>query len=357
MVRHAINPDDKTVDQPTESTRKPKKRIFNFIEPHFHMGRLYGGPFSMLDVGIDRTFRGLTEVAQDPEVSFRTDLLGSPIGFKGRVGKKFTQETVENGFESYGKLYAEYIEKVIGEMDENTRIVINGASRGAVTAEKTYHFLIQRLMQAHAQKMHETKKEYGLEEENAYRDFLYHHIQGLYDEPAGVHKKDIWLPFKAANEVGLMVEDTVRRKKFKEEFLSPEFDADERQFLAHFGTDIAEYTPEDLSRINRVVAAEAFHLALGSPQNQEEPGHNRAPIFDPANTRPGRIIRELFRRSQKPEQTEREEWESEEGKQENGRKRTTVIKRLGHYHAFWRDSYARWEKNIAAVRRWAPNPS
>jgi hypothetical protein len=356
MVRHAINPEDKTVDQPTESAKQPKKRVFYFIEPHFHIGRLYGGSFSMLDVGIDRTFRGLTEVAKDPEVSFRADLLGSPIGFKGRVGKKFTQEVVDNGFDPYGELYAEYIEKVIGEMDENTRIVINGASRGAVTAEKTYHHLIIRLMETHARKMHETGKEFGPEEEKTYREFLYQHIQGLYDEPSGIHKKDLWLPFKAANEVGLMVEDAVRRYGFKEEFLSPKFDADEKQFLEHFGTDIAEYTPKDLSRMNRVVMAEAYHLALGNPQDRTELGHNRLPIFDPTNTRPRKIIRELFRRSQKPNEAEKEGWESEESVQGKGRKRTTVIKRLGHYHAFWRNSYSRWEKNIAAVRRWASNP-
>jgi hypothetical protein len=357
MVKHAINPDDETAGQPSKSLEKPKKRIFWFIEPYFHMGKLYGGPFSMINVGTDRAFRELTQVARDPQLLVRADLLGSPIGFRGGVGKRFTQEVVDDGFNAYGKLYAEYIEQVIGEMDENTRIVINGSSRGAVTAEKTYHFLIQRLMQTHSQKMHEVGQEYGPEEEKAYREFLYQHIQGLYDEPAGVHKKDLWLPFKAANEAGLMAEDIVRRKRFKEPFLSPEFDVDERQFLAHFGMDVAKYTPEDLSRINRVAMAEAYHLALGNPQNQEEPGHNRLPLFDPTNTRPGRIIRELFRRSRKLQQAEREEWENEESKQDKGRKRTTVIKRLGHYHAFWRDSYARWEKNIAAVRRWAPNPS
>jgi len=310
----------------------------------------------MLDVATDRTSRGLTEVARDPGVLFRADLLGSPIGFRGRVGKRFTQEVVDDGFNPYGKLYAEYIEQVIGEMDESTRIVINGASRGAVTAEKTYHFLIQRLMETHARKMQETRQEYGHEEEKAYREFLYQHIQGLYDEPAGVHKKDLWLPFKAANEAGLMIEDTIRRYGFKEGFLSRDFDVKERSFLEHFGRDIPEYTPEDLSRMNRVAMAEAFHLALGNPQDRTEPGHNRLPILDPTNTRPGKIIRELFRRSQKPNEAEREAWESEESKEVKGRKRTTVIKRLGHYHAFWRDSLVRWEKNIAAVRRWASNP-
>ncbi len=357
MVNHAINPEDNSVQEPTEAHKSPKKRVFWFIEPHFHMGSTAGGAFWTLATGTDRTFRGLTEVANDPGISFRTDLLGSPVGFKGRAGKKFTQEAVDDGFDAHGKLYAEYIEQAVGEIDENTRIVINGASRGAVTAEKTYHFVIERFMQKHARQIQERGEKYGPEEEKIYRQFLYQHIQGLYDEPAGVHRKDLLLPFKAANEAGLMIEDTVRRFGFKEGFLSKDFEAKEKAFLANFGQDVPEYTPEDLARARRVAGAEAFHLVLGNPQDRTEPGHNRLPVFDPTNTRPGKIIRELFRRHHKPNTPgEREEWESEESKLEKGGKRTTVIKRLGHYHAFWRDSYSRWEKNIAAVRRWAPNP-
>lgn len=343
-----------------QSAEDTKKRIFYFLEPHFHAGLTAGGSFEMLDAVTDRVFRELPkkaaemQTAKSDEEQLKTIIqvmpLGSPIGFKGRVGKEFANEADHDGFNAYGKLYAEYIEKVVGEIDENSRIVIQGFSRGAVTGERTYHYLIQRLMDKHANKMHEDGKAYGDDEIEDYRTFLYQHVQGLYDEPAGAHRKTPWSFLKALNFVGLSIEDTIRRKGFKEEFLSPEYHAKENEFLDHLGRDVPDYTSEELARISKVVKAEYKHLALGTAPDREEPGSYRLPLFDPTNTRISQVLQESLGIGPERAGFSKGLWRSE------GRKKFAVIKRIGHYHVPWRDSYQRWAKNIAACRRWVPNP-
>jgi hypothetical protein len=342
------------------SAEASKKRIFYFLEPHFHVGSIAGGPFWMLGAATDRYLRELPKAAVEiqqakpDEEPLKTAIqiipLGSPVGFKGRVGNKFAREAIDDGFNAYGKLYAEYIEKVIGEMEENTRIVIHGASRSAVTGERTYHYLIARLMEAHTRKMRESGQTYGDEEAKEYKEFLFQHIQGLYDEPAGIHKKNPLLPFKAANFAGLFVEDSIRRYGFKEPFLSPDYDAKETNFLEQIGADIPADTPEELKRKQRVAAAEYLHLGLGTPPDLTEPGHYRSPIFDPTNTKIIQVVRELLGINKERADFSKGLWSSD------GRKKFSVLKRGGHYHVPWRDSYSRWAKNIAACRRWAPNP-
>jgi hypothetical protein len=341
-----------TAVQEVHADEDPQERIFFFLQPHFHSGRRAGGPFSTLDAVSDRTFRELPKVAlktKSPKAKIKVIADGSPIGFAARAGEKFTQDAGREGFDAYGKLYAEHILSVVGDIDENTKVVIQGFSRGAVTGERTYHFLIQKLMEKHAQELGKQGKVYDEDEKEKYRVFLYQHIQGLYDEPAGAHRKTPWMFLKAANFIGLPIEDIKRRNFSKEKFLSPEFDANENEFLNHFSKDIPDYTPEELARIKRVVGSEYKHLALGTPPDREEPGFYRAPLFDPTNTRIPQVAQELLGLAPEREGFSKGLWSSE------GRKKFAVIKRLGHYHVPWRDSYKRWEKNIAAVRRWTSN--
>jgi len=348
MVRE-IQGKEPAIDGPT--SERPQERIFYFIQPHFHSGRKAGGPLFILDEVTDRVFRELPKLASRKKTNIEIKVIaqGSPVGFEARVGEKFVQDADHDGFDAHGRLYAEHILSVIGNIDENTKIVINGASRGAITAERTYHHLIQKLMERHARKVRESGQSYDEDEKERYRVFLYQHIQGVYDEPAGAHRKTPWFLLKAANFVGLPIEDTVRRHGFKEEFLSSRYISDEIAFsdeVAQGKHLVKDYTLEELARTKRVVSAEAKHLALGTPPDREEPGFYRSPIFDPTNTRIPQLAQELLGFAPERKGLSKGLWRSE------GRKKFAVIKRLGHYHVPWRDSYQRWAKNIAAVRRW-----
>jgi hypothetical protein len=199
-------------------------------------------------------------------------------------------------------------------------------------------------MEKHSNKMREEGKDYGEDQIEEYRMFLYQHVQGLYDEPAGAHRKTPWSFLKVLNFVGLPIEDTIRRKGFKEEFLSPEYDTEENKFLDNFGGDVPDYTPEELARIQKVVGAEFKHLALGTAPDREEPGFYRSPLFDPTNTRIFQVLQESLGLGPERKGLSKGLWRSE------GRKKFAVIKRAGHYHVPWRDSYARWAKNIHFVR-------
>lgn len=147
-----------------------------------------GSPFTVQDVGIDRFIRSLTPVARalregqvPPEIAIY--FCGSPTGFGGEVSPEWIQMVNKEGMDVHGKLYAEFIEQeelkrrkldpvsntAIAEASSKNKktpkhIVLQGVSKGAVVANRTFSHLPEGLQQT---------------------------TQQLFDNPAGHHKRGI----------------------------------------------------------------------------------------------------------------------------------------------------------------------
>jgi|SRR3989344_2195063 len=119
-----------------------------------------GHAFTAQDLAIDRYIRLMSRVAAalsrgetPPEVNVY--LLGAPTGLGGSVTPEWKKKLEENGFEEYGKLYAEFIkqhEPSDPAQGKEPHIVLQGASKGAIVAEKTSHYLPEKLL-AHTQRL------------------------------------------------------------------------------------------------------------------------------------------------------------------------------------------------------------
>lgn len=126
-----------------------------------------GNAYGALDIGIDRFVRFLPKVAKTmregitpPEVNIY--LIGAGTGFGEKVSPELVEAFKKEGFDAKGEMYAELIEDVLPpDKRQNTHVVLQGASMGATTADKTYENLPQEI-----------------------KDIS----QRLFDIPAGVHK-------------------------------------------------------------------------------------------------------------------------------------------------------------------------
>ncbi|MBI4136772.1 hypothetical protein HY469_01805 [Candidatus Roizmanbacteria bacterium] len=150
------------------------KRIDYFLFPAYAPPP-DGGPFYVQDLGIDRVIRELPKVARalqageaPPEITVY--FMGSPTALGGQVTEEWISEVNKNGMDTYGRLYAEYINSLkarytVEESEAeavqqrfkskekrhgNDRIVLWGVSKGAIVADKTSDHLdpkLQRITQ------------------------------------------------------------------------------------------------------------------------------------------------------------------------------------------------------------------
>jgi len=97
-------------------------------------------------------------------------------------------------FNEQGKAYAELVEKTLSGVDLNkTRVRFQGASKGAVTVDKTFKNLPDRL---------KTKTTINPKGEEKTIDS----VQRFYDNPAGIHSGGIKRALKGLNFLGIVVD-------------------------------------------------------------------------------------------------------------------------------------------------------
>lgn len=298
--------DSETPDKPNDS----KDQAW-FVEPAFGFGDI-GNAFSALDMGIDRFIREMPKVAyalkngeQPPKVDIF--VLGSPMAFAGTVTEQWNDEVGKTGFDAHGKLYAEFVESRLSENLDNTRVVVNGPSRGSVTAERTYHFL---------------------------PDEIKSHAQGLYDIPVGSHSRI--LPIQAIKSVNMALG---MGGEFGIRILADKTSKDLGKTEGPFYKQLRQVknVPQDSKEQSglklKSFIAEIKALGRGTPPDYDERGFYRAPDLDPTNIKVEGLInrgigilegRRHFIRSK-------------------GRKMIAQTSRKAHNFP-WKKSFHRWEQ-------------
>jgi hypothetical protein len=196
-------------------------------------------------------------------------LLGSPRAIGGKTTNKFNDLAEAGkdfkdkhynalGFYPHGVIYAEFMEEFVPENEVdllNTRIVLEGVSKGTVTADRTYHHLSQ-----------------------AVKD----RTQVLLDNVAGVHGSN--LPTKigrGANlllflaEVGVRFKNPIGKELVRTQ---PQFYKDISEKLG-----IAPDTEEEKKLKASLEKIEYMTLWHGTPIDKSERKFVRIPTPDPAN--------------------------------------------------------------------------
>ncbi len=139
------------------------------IEPSFGVGE-DGSALSALDMGIARFISEMPKVARairagekPPKVDIY--MVGGPTSLGGQVTPEFVEKVKANGFSEYGALYAEFLKGQVSTNEfDSTRIVLQGASKGAITSDQTFKHLPTEMQQR---------------------------TQLLYDNPAGTHGQNL----------------------------------------------------------------------------------------------------------------------------------------------------------------------
>ena len=147
------------------------KHYAYFAQPSFGLG-LDGSALSVLDMGIDRFIKEMPKVARairagEKPPSVDIYLLGGPTALGAEVTREFVDGVKKNGFSEYGRLYAEFVREHLPKDEDTlaeTRVVLQGVSKGTITGEQTYAHLPPELQER---------------------------SQLLFDNPAGTHGRNI----------------------------------------------------------------------------------------------------------------------------------------------------------------------
>jgi hypothetical protein len=302
---------DSIAQPPPDETQQDAKRIIYFLEPAFGMGKT-GNAFSVLDIGIDRFIREIPKVAYAmqhglPVPQIDIFLMGSPLALGGTVSQDWIYEVEDHGFDAHGNLYGEFIKANIPDNLENTKIIINGADKASVTAERTYHQL---------------------------PDEIKEHTQALFDIPVGHHAQIPPLQIiKALNMgIGIAGEYAARR-------LFDRTTKDLTRTEGKFWKDLARLKniPEDEKGQGRLkffaFLAEIRRLVKGTKPDYEERGYYRAPDFDPTNLKLEGMINGLVDRLGGRERFVRN----------RGEKLFFPTSRKAHCFP-WKDGFHRWKQ-------------
>ncbi len=235
-----------------------------FIQPALVVPPL-GSSYTGQDMGTDRFIRSLTKVARamkhgETPPNIEIDLVGATTSFDAKVTKEWLKEVEKDGFDAYGRLYAEYIESRISidpQERKNTRIILQGGSKGTVTSSTTSKHLSPDLQNI---------------------------TQRLYHVPAGNQARNI--PAQAASilNMGLgMGAEIGLRIAFDE--TTKGLIATEKTFYAGLKKEkgIEEETEEQKKLKKSVFLAEVKALGRGTPFDKDERAFVVQPIFDPTN--------------------------------------------------------------------------
>lgn len=131
-VSQAIN--GAGIDQNSSAKKKLIYMIFTgFANPPA------GHPFTPWDMVYDRVINSIPGVSSgSKEVEVYS--LGYPQGLGGQVSKDYL-EGIDKGTDAYGKLYGEFVSKVLSSNDPDTRIILQGMSFGSSVAELAFRNL------------------------------------------------------------------------------------------------------------------------------------------------------------------------------------------------------------------------
>lgn len=142
-IAHGRRSGDEAPRSDPEDENPRAEHYVYFIEPSFGLGE-DGSALSALDMGIARFINEMPKVARAIRAGEKPPtvdifMVGGPTALGGEVTEDFVQRVKENGFSEYGPLYSEFVVQKLADFDlHKTRIVLQGASKGAVTSDLTY---------------------------------------------------------------------------------------------------------------------------------------------------------------------------------------------------------------------------
>lgn len=239
-----------------------------------------GDALTVGDLGTDRFMRFLPMVARAMEAgetppSVEIHLLGTPTGYAGSVTPEWVEDIKKDGFNTYGTLYAEYVQSNLPDNPEQldkTRVVLQGVSKGAIVADNTYKNL---------------------------PDHIKPHTQELLDNPAGNHKARPIVKYLSGLKVlnGLVGETIVRMvgDSTMKELMKKGKTYHEALFQRKGLT--MEDTPEQTKLKRSAILQEGLKLLSGSPLDTENNrSFIRRAVFDPLTFNPLRLFN-LWRES------------------------------------------------------------
>lgn len=257
-------------DLPIKKRRRIKSYA-RFIQPALGGGK-DGSGLSALDMAfspaldITHTIATAIKNGEEPPTG-DIYLLGSPTAIGGKTTLMFNvrinaSRLQDLGFDPYGEIYAEFMQdhlpKNVEEL-QSTKVVLEGISKGAITADKTANHLID-----------EVKKR----------------TQVLLDNPAGIHGNS--LPTKigrGANMLLFLVEAGVREKITRNitgrtlSKTQPQFYRDITQKL-----NLEEDSEEQKKLKGELAKFEYLTLWHGNPINKKEKKYIKVSSPDTANS-------------------------------------------------------------------------
>ncbi|GIW61631.1 MAG: hypothetical protein KatS3mg089_0483 [Patescibacteria group bacterium] len=222
---------------------------------------------SGIDIAINDFIRALPRVANplrngEEVPNVKLILLSTPSGFGGHLTKEWLNVLDQKGFDAYGQLFSEFVQKIAAEqassLDE-IAVTLHGVSRGTILADRT----ISRLPQ-------DLKK----------------HTQILLDNPAGVHNpKGVSGKIKSAQLlaglVGEFVVTSIKTNVAKRVMKESSAFKNTLRSKMQLPSDSRE---QKIMKI-AAVASEGLHLLHGTPLDVDNNRlHIRESMKDPLTT-------------------------------------------------------------------------
>lgn len=250
--------------QPDEEPRQQRLEHYAyFAEPSFGLG-LDGSALSALDMGIARFISEMPKVARairagekPPTVDIY--LLGGPTALGAEVTQGFVDAVRANGFSEYGKLYAEFVQQKMAGVDlDKTRIVLQGASKGAITSDQTFANLPSDIQER---------------------------TQLLYDSPAGTQGQNIPTQIGRSINMGVGMAGEIGIRTFAGSVKGGAF-AGQKEFYRAISK--AKGIPEDSEEQKKLkgelfMKGELLTIAKGTPLDENQRSFSRISTPDPTN--------------------------------------------------------------------------
>lgn len=255
-----------------------------------------GNAFQSLDIAYDRFFRLLPKVARRmrrgedvPKIEIYA--LGSGTGRGETVSKEFVDGVKNEGYDTKGKVYAEFVEKFGPKENEvnNTHLVLQGVSMGTASVNSLIKYLPQSLAEA---------------------------SQKLLDNPAGVHGKSSFIKRVGKSiqaGLGLVAEDFTR-KRGGDNTMKVVKEGDEHldKYMVEV-MHLPENTPEQQELKSNLSKWTGIALLKGQPlHSDEERYYIRKGYRDPITFSPGRVM-QIKREIGRPISTHSQERSSDLG--------------------------------------------
>ena len=242
-----------------------------FVEPSFGVGE-DGSALSALDMGIARFIAEMPKVAQairsgEEPPAIDIYLVGGPTALGGQVTREFVDSVKQNGFSEYGKLYAEFVKQKLASIDlDKTRVVLQGASKGAITSDKTYANLPTNMQER---------------------------TQLLYDNPAGTQGENIPTQIGRSINLGVGMVTELGIRKFAGTVKGGAFSGQTEFYRAISQEKGIEPDSEEQKKLKRelFIRGEVAALAKGTPLDSEQRSFSRISTPDPVNINFGNILR------------------------------------------------------------------